>query len=84
MAVGFLFHRRRAAETTPQDMNTEYSTEFDPRDIAATGFTWTIEDAARLSRVYQQFGLNPEQALAAARADAACGIGQPAVGDTLS
>jgi hypothetical protein len=65
-------------------MNTEYSTEFDPRDTAATGFTWTIHDAAQLSRIYQQFGLNPEQALAAARADAICGLGESDVGDTLS
>jgi hypothetical protein len=66
-------------------MNTEHIMELDPSDNpAVASYILMSGDVAQLSRVYQQLGLNPAQALAAVRADAACGLGEIAAGDTLS
>jgi hypothetical protein len=66
-------------------MNTEYIMELDPSDNPAAAGSFSMSgDVAQLSRVYQQLGLNPAQALDAVRADAACGLGEIASGDTLS
>jgi hypothetical protein len=55
-------------------MNTS-TTELEPYDNPATIGTSVITGGfAGLWRLYQQLGLNPEQALAAARADVACGL----------
>lgn len=74
MAVGFLFHRHRAAEAAIRIMNTS-TTELEPYEVPAVAATSaTIGGFAGLWRLYQELGLNPEQALAAARADIACGL----------
>lgn len=74
MAVVFLFHRDRAAEAAIQIMNTS-TTELEPYDNPAAVGAFAINGGfAGLWRLYQELGLNPEQALAAARADVACGL----------
>jgi hypothetical protein len=64
-------------------MNTNYATELEPRVEAATARSdATTAGFIRLWQIYQWLGLNPEQALAATRADVACGAAESAtVGD---